>query len=30
MYGFSVDHHAIDKSDLLNIHKYSMITNNIK
>ena len=29
-YGFSVDYKAIDKSDILNIYKYSMANNNIK
>ena len=29
-YGFSVDYNAIDKSDILNIYKYSMTNNNIK
>ena len=27
---FSVDYDAIDKSDILNIHNYLMIRNNIK
>ena len=30
VYDFSVDYHAIDKSDLLNIHKYLMVKNIIK
>ena len=30
VYGFSVDHDSIDKSDILNIHKYLMTENNIK
>ena len=30
VYDFSVDYNFIDKSDILNIHKYSMIKNNIK
>ena len=29
VYGFSVDYDAIDKSNILNIHKYLMIKNNI-
>ena len=29
-YGFSVEYNAIDKSDILNIYKYSMTNNNIK
>ena len=30
VYVFSVDNNSIDKSDLLNIHKYLMTKNNIK
>ena len=30
VYDFSVDYNSIDKSDILNIHKYSMTKNNIK
>ena len=30
MYDFSVDYNSIDKSDILNIHKYLMTENNIK
>ena len=30
MYDFSVDYNSIDKSDILNIHKYLMTKNNIK
>ena len=30
VYDFSVDYNAIDKSDILNIHKYLMVKNNIK
>ena len=30
MYNFSVDFNAIDKSDILNIHIYLMVKNNIK
>ena len=30
VYDFSVDYNSIDKSDILNIHKYSMVKNNIK
>ena len=30
VYDFSVDYNSINKSDILNIHKYSMIKNNIK
>ena len=30
MYDFSVDYSSIDKSDILNIHKYLMIKNNMK
>ena len=29
MYGLSVDYNAIDKSDILNIHKYLMVKNDI-
>ena len=29
VYTFSVDYSAIDKSNILNIHKYLMIKNNI-
>ena len=29
VYDFSVDYSSIDKSDILNIHKYLMIKNNI-
>ena len=29
VFGFSVDYNSIDKSDILNIHKYLMIKNNI-
>ena len=30
VFDFSVDYNAIDKSDILNIHKYLIINNNIK
>ena len=30
VYGFSVDYDSIDKSDILNIHKYLMTKNNMK
>ena len=30
VYDFSVDYNAIDKSDILNIHKYLLVRNNIK
>ena len=30
VYDFSVDHNDISKSYILNIHKYLMVTNNIK
>ena len=30
VYDFSVDYNSIDKSDILNIHKYLMTQNNIK
>ena len=30
VYDFSVDYDAVDKSDILNIHKYLMVKNNIK
>ena len=30
MYDFSVGYNSINKSDMLNIHKYLMIQNNIK
>ena len=30
LYDFSVDYNAIDKSDILDIHKYVMLTNNTK
>ena len=30
VYDFSVDYNAIDKSDILNIHKHLMVKNNIK
>ena len=30
VYDFSVDYNSIDKSDILNIQKYLMTTNNIK
>ena len=30
VYNFSVNYHSIDKSDILNIHKYLMTKNNIK
>ena len=30
VYDFSVDYSSIDKSDILNIHKYLMTKNNIK
>ena len=30
VYDFSVDYNSIDKSDILNIHKYLMTMNNIK
>ena len=30
VYDFSVNNNAIDKSDILNIHKYLMIKNNVK
>ena len=29
VYDFSVDYNSIDKSDILNIHKYLMIKNDI-
>ena len=29
-YDFSVDYNSVDKSDILNIHKYLMKKNNIK
>ena len=29
MYGFSVDYNAIDESDILNVHKYLMVKNDI-
>lgn len=29
MYDFSVDYDAISKSDILSIHKYVMVKNNI-
>ena len=30
MYDFSVDYNSIDKSDILNTHKYLMTKNNVK
>ena len=30
VYDFSVDYHANDKSDILNIHMYLMVNNNMK
>ena len=30
VYDFSVDYNSVDKSDILNIHKYLMTKNNIK
>ena len=30
VYGFSVDYKTIGKSDILNVHKYLMVKNNIK
>ena len=30
VYDLSVDYNAIDKSDILNIHKHLMVKNNIK
>ena len=30
VHNFSVNYNAIDKSDILNIHKYSMVKNKIK
>ena len=30
VYDFSVDYNSIDKSDILNIHKYLMTENNLK
>ena len=30
VYDFSVDYGTIDKSNILNIHKYLMVKNNIK
>ena len=30
IYDFSVDYDAIEKSHILNIHKYLMFTNNLK
>ena len=30
IYDFPVDYNAIDKSNILNIHKYLMVKNNIK
>ena len=30
VYTFSVDYNSIEKSDILNIHKYLMTENNIK
>ena len=30
VYDFSVDYNAIDKSGILNIHKYLMVKNKIK
>ena len=29
-YDFSVDHSSIEKEDILNIHKYLIVKNNIK
>ena len=29
VYDFSVDYNAVDKSDILTIHKYLMVKNNI-
>ena len=30
VYDFSVDYNSFDKSDILNIHKYLMVKNNVK
>ena len=30
VYNFSVDYNSVDKSDIINIHKYLMTKNNIK
>ena len=30
MYHFSFDYNSVDKSDIINIHKYLMTKNNIK
>ena len=30
LYNFSVDHSSVEKEDILNIHKYLMVKNNIK
>ena len=30
VYDFSADYNAVDKSDILNIHKYLMAKNNLK
>ena len=30
VYDFSVDHNSIKKEDIINIHQYLMIKNNIK
>ena len=30
VYDFSVDYYAFDKSDILNIHKYLIVTNHMK
>ena len=30
VYDFSIDYNAVDKSDILNIHKYLFVKNNIK
>ena len=30
VYDFSVDYNTIDKSDILNIHEYLMVRNNLK
>ena len=30
IYDFSIDYNAINKSDILNIHKYLMVKDNIK
>ena len=30
VYDFSVDYNSFDKSDILNVHKYLMVKNNVK